>query len=149
MKILVAYDGSRAADAAVEEVFRRPWPPGSQVRVLTVIEPLEALVTADGASIYVPVIERIRASFREKAYERVHAVLSRHEASDLETSCEVREGGVTASLLEAIREWQADLVVAGTSGKSGAARFFLGSVSHGLVTHAPCSVEIVRVPVAA
>jgi nucleotide-binding universal stress UspA family protein len=150
MKILLAYDGSNPAEAAVDEVVRRPWPAGSQVRLVTVIEPLAALVTPDGAGIYVPVMERIRASLREKAYDRVHGALTKLQArTDLESSCEVREGGVTQSLLDAIREWGADLVVAGSSGKSGAARLLLGSVSHGLVTHAPCSVEIVRTPVAA
>lgn len=39
MKVLVAYDGSPASEAAIEEVLRRPWPSGTRVRLLTVIEP--------------------------------------------------------------------------------------------------------------
>ena len=77
------------------------------------------------------------------------AIRKVEERTDLDVSCEVREGAVTQSLLEAIRDWAADLVVVGSCGKSDAARFFVGSVSHGLVTHAPCSVEIVRAPIAA
>jgi len=57
---------------------------------------------------------------------------------------EVREGSPKASLIEAIREWEADLVVVGSHGMTHLERMFLGSVSHALVTHAPCSVEIVR-----
>jgi len=150
MKILVAYDGSNPAEAAVEEVFRRPWPSGSEVRLVTVIEPFSTPVTIDGVGLYVPVLERIRANLREKAYDRVHGILRKMEGrTNLEASCEVREGAVTQSLLDAIRDWHADLVVVGSCGKGEAARFFLGSVSHNLVTHAPCSVEIVRAPIAA
>src|SRR5688572_33168392 len=35
MKILLAIDGSAYSDAAVEEVLRRPWPPDSEVKVIT------------------------------------------------------------------------------------------------------------------
>jgi len=47
-------------------------------------------------------------------------------------------------LLQAIQEWSADLAVVGSQGRSRVERLFLGSVSHALVTHAPCSVEVVR-----
>ena len=35
MKILLAVDGSVYSDAAVEEVANRPWPPKSEVKVIT------------------------------------------------------------------------------------------------------------------
>jgi hypothetical protein len=38
MKILLAIDGSKCSDAAVEEVGNRPWPEGSMVKVLTTYE---------------------------------------------------------------------------------------------------------------
>jgi hypothetical protein len=38
MKILLAVDGSAYSDAAVEEVLRRPWPPDSEVKVITAAE---------------------------------------------------------------------------------------------------------------
>ena len=145
MRILLAYDGSIPAEAAVEEILRRPWPSGTKVRLVTVLEPLAAVDPADIVGVYVPVLEGIRARIREKAYERIHDVLRKlGTRPDLEGSCEVRDGNVTQSLLDAIREWGADLVVAGSNGKTGAARLFLGSVSHALVSHAPCNVEIVR-----
>ena len=50
------------------------------------------------------------------------------------------------SLLEAIKSFGADLVVAGSHGATALERIFLGSVSHALVTHAPCSIEIVKRP---
>ncbi|MBI4469974.1 MAG: universal stress protein, partial [Acidobacteria bacterium] len=38
MKILLAIDGSACSEAAVGEVVQRPWPAGSSVRVLSVVE---------------------------------------------------------------------------------------------------------------
>jgi nucleotide-binding universal stress UspA family protein len=59
---------------------------------------------------------------------------------------ELRDGAVNKSLLEAIKAFGADLVVAGSHGATALERIFIGSVSHALVTHAPCSVEIVKKP---
>jgi nucleotide-binding universal stress UspA family protein len=144
MKILVAYDGSPASEAALNEIIRRPWPEGTKVRLVTAVErPLPA-PPPDGA-LYGPLIERMRSSLREEAYHRIQAALERFkERQDLEMSFELREGNAKPALLDAIREWGADLVITGSHGTSGLARLFLGSVSHALVTHAPCSVEVVK-----
>ena len=150
MKILVAYDGSQSADAAVEEVIRRPWSEGSEVRIVTVVEPQIGLASAGLTEVYVPLYERVRATVREDAYRRIQGALKKLQTRpDLKTSYDLREGDAKRALLDAIREWKADLVIAGSQGATGLARLFLGSVCHALVTHAPCNVEIVKVPEAA
>jgi nucleotide-binding universal stress UspA family protein len=58
------------------------------------------------------------------------------------------EGVVVDELLEHLEAHPADLVVVGSRGLSTAKRILLGSVSSGLVNHAPCPVLVVR-PVAA
>ena len=40
--------------------------------------------------------------------------------------------------------WGADLIVLGSHGHSPAVQMLLGSVSHRIILHAPCSVEVVR-----
>jgi len=145
MRILLAYDGSVPADAAVDEVVRRPWPAGSEVRLVRVIEPPVPLDSGNGEAVYAPLLERVRSSQREEAYHGVQRALERFEGRrDLATSCEIREGRPKHALLDAIQEWGADLVVAGSDGTKGLTRLFLGSVCHALVTHAPCNVEVVR-----
>jgi len=39
MKILLAIDPSAASEAALDEVAVRPWPPGTTVEVLGVVDP--------------------------------------------------------------------------------------------------------------
>ena len=38
MKILLAVDGSVHSDAAARELAKRPWPPQSEVKVITAVE---------------------------------------------------------------------------------------------------------------
>jgi nucleotide-binding universal stress UspA family protein len=145
MKILVAYDGSQPSEAAVNEVLKRPWPAGSKVRLVSVVEMQHFLVPPAGVEFYGPLAERIRVSLRENSYNRIQKIMEKFSSRpDLEPSYELRDGGVKRALLEAIREWEADLVITGASGTTALGRMFLGSVCHALVTHAPCNVEIVR-----
>lgn len=144
MKILVAYDGSPDSDQAVGEVAARPWPKGSQVRLVTVVEPPLG-TPPPNFEFYGPMIVGVENSLREEAQKKIEQALARFKGrADLETSSEVIDGSAKSSLLEAVRSWGADLVVVGSHGRSRLERFFLGSVSHALVTHAPCSVEVVR-----
>jgi nucleotide-binding universal stress UspA family protein len=145
MRILVAYDGSPAANAAIDHVLVRPWPEGTQIRVLTVIETPMFYPTAVGIEGYPPLSEEVRQSILENARHSLQAAVEKLKAkSGIVPSCELREGDVKQVLLKTIREWNCDLVVVGSHGKKALDRLFLGSVSHALVTHAPCDVEIVR-----
>jgi nucleotide-binding universal stress UspA family protein len=143
MKILLAYDGSPASEAAAQEVARRPWPPGSEIRLITVLD--RPFPPSSGIEVYAPVFEQMKASYREEAYNRIQLVLARFRfRTDLAMSYEIREGSAKQALLEAIQEWKADLVVAGSDGAKGLAGLFLGSVCHALVTHAACNVEVIK-----
>jgi nucleotide-binding universal stress UspA family protein len=47
-------------------------------------------------------------------------------------------------IVDEARKWSADLIVLGSHGHTGMKRLLLGSVASSVVSHAPCSVEIVR-----
>jgi nucleotide-binding universal stress UspA family protein len=150
MKILVAYDGSPASDAAVDQVLVRPWPEGTQIRVVTVLETPMCYSLASGIEVYPPLGEQVRQALRENASRSVLAAVERLKSKPgIRASHELREGDVKRALLDAIREWGSDLVIVGSHGKGALGRMFLGSVSHALVTHAPCNVEVVRPAAAA
>ena len=147
MKILIAYDGSPWAEHAVDEVVRRPWPAGSEVRLVSVLEYPSPVPPEVGAELYGPVLEKIRLSQRQALEQALQQAVGKLRArTDLRADSELREGAVNRGLLDAIKSFGADLVVAGSHGANALERFFLGSVSHALVTHSPCSVEIVKKP---
>ena len=150
MKILVAYDGSRAAEAAVDQVLARPWPAGTQVHLVMVIEWPILMVPSDGFEVADPLTAPIREVQRKGGRERLEKVMEKCKTRpDLRFDWELREGSAKHALLDAIESWGADLVFVGSHGKKILARMVLGSVSHALVTHAPCAVEIVKLPAAA
>ena len=147
MRILIAYDGSPSADYAIDEVVRRPWPAGTEVRVVTVLEQSAPVPPEIGVELYGPVLEKIRLSQRQAMQEALDKAAAKFAVrADLKVGVELRDGAVNKSLLDAIKAFDADLAVAGSHGATALERFFLGSVSHALVTHAPCSVEIVKKP---
>ena len=56
----------------------------------------------------------------------------------------VLEGDPAQQILKAARSRRADLLIVGTHGRTGLARFFVGSVAGRLVATAPCPVMTVR-----
>ena len=61
---------------------------------------------------------------------------------DVETFA--REGDPADAILDVAEEQNADLIVVGNKGMTGAKRFLLGSVPNKVSHHAPCSVMIIR-----
>lgn len=89
------------------------------------------------------------------AHERVDQARAEREAHLVAAVRQARSAGVTAeflvwegdpgaSIAAAAEAEEADLVVVGTRGRSGAGRMFLGSVSDHVVRHATCPVLVVR-----
>jgi nucleotide-binding universal stress UspA family protein len=59
----------------------------------------------------------------------------------------VEKGDVRLKIIDSAAEWNADLIVIGSHGRSGIPRLLLGSVAEFVARNALCSVEIVRAAV--
>jgi nucleotide-binding universal stress UspA family protein len=143
MKILLAVDGSAYSSEAVGEVAARPWPPGTKVRVLSAVErvpPPAAELWIDAGGI----LERTQQEMIKSAERLTASVAEALQASGLATETAVREGDPRTVIVDEAKEWSADLIVMGTHGYTGLKRWLLGSVAQAVVSHAPCSVEVVR-----
>ena len=145
MKILIGVDGSKYGDAAVAEVANRPWPTGSEVRlvfVLEVLAPEERVDPADHPNkAEVEQLERQRGKF---AIDAATAALERGGFDPAHISSTVLPGKPKQQLIDESERWNADLIVLGAYGHRGLMRFLIGSVSQAVAQHAHCSVEIVR-----
>jgi nucleotide-binding universal stress UspA family protein len=141
MKILLAVDGSPYSAAAVEAVKRRPWPPGTLVRVLSAVP--DAVPTA--ADLYAaPTLDESRRLMESAAEQLTDEVANTVRASELTVETAVRHGDPRSVIIDEATQWQADLIVVGSHGYTGIKRWLLGSVAQSVVAHAPCSVEVVR-----
>lgn len=58
----------------------------------------------------------------------------------------LKEGAPADEIVAVAGEWQADLIVIGTHGRSGVSRLVLGSTAEAVVRHAPCPVIVVKSP---
>jgi nucleotide-binding universal stress UspA family protein len=147
-RILMAYDGSPDADAAIERITELM--PGGDLTVLSVWEPFidEALRTGSaGVGAMVPFAgdADIDEATREAALQSASVAAQRATAAGLHASPRIASGhgGVARAILKVAGELDADLVVLGTRGRGGVTSFLLGSVSHAVVQHADRAVLIV------
>jgi nucleotide-binding universal stress UspA family protein len=141
--LLVGHDGSPEADAAVDALCKRSWPAGTQARVVSVIE---ALVTTR-ADEMAGIANTVRGiNVEERRWLEYLAGESERKCTQagLIASSFVTEGEPKETLINESRRWNADTIFVGARGIGLVERFLLGSVSASVVTHAPCTVEVVR-----
>jgi nucleotide-binding universal stress UspA family protein len=146
MRILLAIDGSSFSDAAVVDVAAKPWPAGSEVRIISVVEPpllptVETWVPPDD---YIESLEKAGQaqadSVINKAADRIH----KDQGDGLRVSTAIVRGHPKHAIIDESEAWDADLIVVGSHGYRGLTKLWLGSVSQAVAAHAKCSVEIVR-----
>lgn len=143
MKVLVAYDGSTCADAAIEDMRRAGLPEEAEALVVCVSDGRLPAAHRTGVE------SDVEGSWREKLSEA--DALAEMAANRLKSYFpkwqvigEALWGSPAKILLETSGWWHPDLLVAGSHGRSRVARLFLGSVSAALVHKALCSVRVVR-----
>ena len=144
MKVLLPVDGSEYSNKAVSEVVRRPWPEGTQVEVLSVAQPVPEFPDTQlmGHTVYLDSLEREMKRAQASVTEAAAAIARAFPQLDVTTK--VVDGEPKAEILREATSWDADLIVMGSHGYGAAMRFLMGSISHAIALHAPCSVEIVR-----
>ncbi|MFI5379010.1 MAG: universal stress protein [Tepidisphaerales bacterium] len=156
MKLLIAYDGSECADAAIDDLGRAGLPPETDALVVSVAD-VSAHLAAPGDSgleplgIVQPELAAITAqnlvaqaiaeacSTAERAAGRVRGLFPKWNVHT-ETSA----GSPAGEIIQKAEQWKAGLLVVGSHGRSALGRLLFGSVSTKIVAYAPCSVRVVR-----
>jgi len=157
MRVLVAYDGSAYADAALDDLRRAGLPRDAEALVVSVADglvnahsPVEELAGAMATSRRVTsAIELARGravSLLEESQDFAARACGQllWDFPDWEVRTKVLEGTPSSELLRAAESWRPDLVVAGSQGRGALGRFFLGSVSEALAAKADGSVRVAR-----
>lgn len=145
MKILIATDGSKYSKAAIDECCRMILnPERDEVQVVSVYEnayPITAEPFAMSQEYYEKldeIVRNIAASYVDEVKKTVSEKFPK-----MKLSTEILHGAPDQQIIERAKEWNADLIVVGSHGRGFWGRL-LGSVSDGVVHHAPCSVLVVR-----
>ena len=143
MKLLVAIDTSEHARAALAEVQRLSWPAGTSVTLLSVVR-TDVYVYGD---FYAPAAQEIEILVREER-QRAESLLAELVAelagSGLTVGTRVEHGDPRLVLCDVATELAVDWLVVGSHGRRGLQKLVLGSVASHVVTHARCSVLVVK-----
>lgn len=143
--IMLALDGSKISDSLVEEVINLTKGQSANVRIIHVVD--ESFVSYGGPAFdYLSIIATCRED-GEKILNNAAKKMASESSIKPETSIlELKplQGRVAEAIVEAAKEWPADLLVIGTHGRRGFSRLFLGSVAENIVRIATIPVLLVR-----
>jgi nucleotide-binding universal stress UspA family protein len=148
-RAILAEDGSPAGMAARDLVAA--WPaftsiPVVVVGVVDVAAPWRSGIAptmfAAAMDVYAEMITSARTTHREI----VAATEAHLRAAGRTVSGELREGDPADQLRRAATDPAGDLIVVGSRGHVGISRLVMGSVAHAVLTHAHCSVLVVKRP---
>jgi nucleotide-binding universal stress UspA family protein len=141
--IVVGTDGSDTATQAVRQAVDLAVSVGAKLELVSAYEPVPS--------------QRLREERREAPEDIQWAINPREDvdttleaaatvARDAGLTVEVypRQGDPADAILDVAEERDADLIIVGNKGMTGAKRFLLGSVPNKVSHHAPCSVLIIR-----
>ncbi len=135
-EIVVGYDGSEQAGAAVDWAAREATARRVRLRVVYIERP-NVLAGPPGADPWMAQqIEQIGRQLTEEAEERARRV----DGVDVRST--VLTGPPAGALVDTARD--ADLLVLGTRGRGELASALLGSVAYSVSAHAECPVVVVR-----
>ncbi|MDQ2939428.1 MAG: universal stress protein [Actinomycetota bacterium] len=143
-RIVVGTDGSETAAEAVRQATELAKLSGAQLDIVSAFEPIPQ--------------QRVKSEAREAPGDVQYEISPREDVKLIldgasgeakkagieEVQTHAREGEPADAILDVAEEINADLIMVGNKGMTGARRFLLGSVPNKVSHHAPCSVIIVR-----
>ncbi len=147
MKILLATDGSKQSEAAIDMLKNFSFKSADEMKIVSVVD-MAVPMAIDIYGGYLPDTTEMEKTAREHAEKVLSETCERLEGicKNLTVSSDVLFGSPESRIVETAEEWGADLIVVGSHGYSRWERLLLGSVSQSVVHHAPCSVMVVRPP---
>ena len=136
--VLVAVDGSIFSRAAVQWLAKLGFPGSTRFKLVTAVKEVSEtmLSTADFASVHLSSMAQVE--LQELALPLIE-VFGRENVTT-----QVHDGDPDEIIMSVAENWQADLIVLGSHGKTGITRLLMGSVSKSIAERAPCSVAIAK-----
>ena len=137
--IVVAFDGTPESTHALQEAADLARLVGARLSIVGVVP-----LVSSGFGTHMPTGEGVTAALAATR-SLLDAERARLEASGVaHVESEVLEGDPVAAVVGYVEKRSVDLVVVGSRGLDAVGRFFLGSVSDGILHYAGCSVLVVK-----
>ncbi len=147
MKVILATDGTKHSESAVDMSTRFALGEGDELLVVSVVD-MAIPMTFDAYTGYIPDTSELETAARENAKKVLSETKAKIEnnfgEAKVAISTETLFGSPEIKIVEKAEEMDADVIVVGSHGYNRWERLLLGSVSDSVVHHAPCSVLVVR-----
>ncbi|OIP19794.1 MAG: hypothetical protein AUK50_04150 [Comamonadaceae bacterium CG2_30_57_122] len=143
-RIFVAIDSSATAQLALHEAIQFARLPGMSLCIGTVID--SGQLDQDNIGLMLE-SDQIKAALRQGAEKLLDAAVAKAKEAGLDPYRILVESDnkrIAELIVDASKQWDADLIVIGTHGRRGFERMFMGSVAENLVRIATTSLFLVR-----
>lgn len=140
-RILLPTDGSKYSDKSEKHALALAAANNAEIIALSVVENSFSLNLPDSDTI--SEVNQLLKSETEKNLNKVERLRDK-EGLDVKITKKVAEGSPARVILETIESEDIDLVVIGSSGKTGFDKFLMGSVAEKVVKSAKCSVLVIH-----
>jgi nucleotide-binding universal stress UspA family protein len=142
-RIVVGTDGSETAAEAVRRAVELAKLADAQLNIVSAYAPVSKRRVEDEQS-GAPADVQHQIGPREDVNLVLEAAAAEARTKGIEVQTHPVEADPADAILNVAEQVEADLIVVGNKGMTGARRFLLGSVPNNVSHHAPCSVIIVR-----
>ncbi len=143
MKVLVAIDDAVSAKVVCQFVSNHKWPDDTELMLTHAVDPASFDLNNIAFSDLVNITETEAESDAQKLLSSLAATISwSHPKVNCQT--QIVRGEPADSIIQLTQSWSADLLIAGSHGRSGFKKILLGSVSMTLLAKAQCSVLLVK-----
>jgi nucleotide-binding universal stress UspA family protein len=147
MKVILATDGTKQSEAAIEITKALNLQQGDEILVISVLD-MALPLSVDIYAGYQPSTEEIEKTFKENAVKTLeiakNKLLELFHSKNVSIDSELLTGSPESRIVEKAEDSDADLIIVGSHGYNRWERLLLGSVSDSVIHHAPCSVLVVR-----
>ncbi len=143
---MLAIDGSDTSNSAIEEVIKLIKSQDAELKIIHVVD--ESLIYYGGPgfdySAYIEVLRNEGQDILNKAKQFIAEQVPIKVETELLELGQLQGGRIAELIVEATKEWPADLLVLGTHGRKGFSHFLLGSVAEHVMRIASTPVLLVR-----
>jgi nucleotide-binding universal stress UspA family protein len=140
--VLYASDFSAASRRAFRTAISIAKSAGAKLTIVHVLGPV--VPTVPEQYIDAIALDQLDKQLRQWAAREMNGLAGQARKAGIRVTALHRRGDPADQIVRAARATRADLIVMGTQGRRGVARFFLGSVAERVIATAPCPVVTVR-----
>ncbi len=144
-RILVATDGTKLSNQAVQHALKLADVTGAEVVALKVVPRYPQTYFEGGVALAAEEIKRIEKEWQAEAMEVVNAVKAEGQKQEVKVKpATVKSDLIAEAIIAAAKKHKADLIVMASHGRRGLKRLLLGSETQQVLTHSHIPVLVLR-----